>query len=273
MSFFDDFTETAYKVFNQFADAVFVAPRDYDNLESQVDHTKINPNYNVDLTLSLRLFLDKVPAGSTPDHDGTSFTTEEWKDKDWTTFVNSFQAQGQQFWHGKFWLKTPADYALFDKNAYRHNVYCRFRLQIVQSAAKAHKTIKVARLTVPKGKSWNSGTFRSNDSLYDHFDIGWSAYKRGGKTYYQQTFLHEIGHALGLPHIAVITQNAACSAANTNSDNCYGVTPSERADIMGFGHQLTDRDALPWIKRIAVHTGTKESNWAASPVRLSPKRI
>ena len=99
----------------------------------------------------------------------------------------------------------------------------------------------------------NASTFRSNDQLYDQYDLGVGTYVRNGRTYYQHTFIHEIGHALGLPHIAVMTGNTACPAANTNADACYGTKDEEQRDIMGFGQRLSLHEALPWETRIMSH--------------------
>jgi hypothetical protein len=249
-------------------------------MESTLDLSKLAPNYNADLTIVLRIFLKQgASTGSQNDSDSTAFAVQPWKPAEWASFTSSFQRLGQQFWNGKFWLERPynPEYPPLLKNGYYHNIYCRFKLEVVHSAASADKTIQVVKLKVPPGKHYNASTFRSNDSLYDNFDLGWASYKRGGRTYRQETFIHEIGHAIGLPHIAVMTGEAVCKPADTNADPCYGVTTAERKDIMGFGHALSLRDALPWQKRMQLHTKIKHNDWKASlrhipPVHLMSKR-
>jgi hypothetical protein len=118
-----------------------------------------------------------------------------------------------------------------------------------------------------------AATFRSNDSLYDQYDLAVGTYVRNGRTYHQHTFIHEIGHALGLPHIAVMTHNAACPAANTNADACYGTVNEEQRDIMGFGQMLSLHEALPWQTRIISHV--TDPTFIGPPLPFTPamKRV
>lgn len=246
------------------------------SFDSGLDDTMVRGDTNAELTLYLRIFLEQVPGGGTiGDHDGTQFSVRAWTQAAWDVWKRRYQQQAQAFWHGKFWLRTPDTFTELDATIngvrYRPNIYCRFRLSVVDTAATAHKTIRVARLVPTAGM--NSGTFRSNDSLYDDFDLGVGRYVRGGRVYYQRTFIHEVGHALGIPHIAVMTNNPSCTAGSTNADACYGVTHAERRDIMGFGMNLSLNDALPWKKRIAEHTHTSETLWTAAQVRVYPRRL
>lgn len=57
----------------------------------------------------------------------------------------------------------------------------------------------------------------------------------------QVTVAHEAGHWLGLEHIH----------CNTNADDCYGVTEEEKADIMGHGEIVSERDYAPFAEAIS----------------------
>lgn len=57
----------------------------------------------------------------------------------------------------------------------------------------------------------------------------------------QVTASHEAGHWLGLEHIH----------CNTNADDCYGVTEEEKADVMGHGEIVSERDYAPFVEAIS----------------------
>jgi len=244
--------------------------------DSELDDSMANDKTNAELTIFLRVYLEKVPGGGTikDANNSTDFDVQEWSTTEWAAFKKKYQQQGQAFWHGKFWLQTPDDFSELDTKTHRPNIWCKFSLKVQDTPAGSyHKKIRVCRLKVPAGKTYGAGTFRSHDSLYDNFDLGVASYVRGGKTYYQRTFIHEIGHAIGIPHIGVMTGEPTCPASDTNSDACYGVRTDDRKNIMGFGMALSENCAMPWKKRIAEHTSTSESKWKVHMKRFYPRKL
>lgn len=229
------------------------------SFNSEFRTSMMNSTTNSELTLVLKLHLDKVVRATQPtiqDVNGTTFNVLDWTADGWSRFKRNFQAMGQSYWSGKFWLRSPQgtrDLQIsHGGRTYQCNVWCRLKLEVQETAAGAHQTIRCVRVR-SNGGPMNSGTFRSHAQLYDQYDLGIGTYVRGGRTYTQRTFIHEIGHALGLGHIAEITGNASCPAANTNADACYGTTHEERQDIMGFGSRLSLHHASPWASRIHDH--------------------
>jgi hypothetical protein len=192
----------------------------------------------------------------------------------------------------------------------RPNIYCHLFVSIVGSAAGSHRTIDLVNLDVPaaarqlgKGAGQlDSGDFRSHEGLYDSLDTkkskmpftdGTGAARRVNHS----TIAHEIGHALGLPHIGVthgagncrlailydaflpsaVTSHASFPAlfqGGSNSHVCYGHSgpASLGSNIMGYGMEFDASNAQPWLDRIALHTRTKAADWKVSvQKRLQPK--
>jgi hypothetical protein len=67
---------------------------------------------------------------------------------------------------------------------------------------------------------------------------------------------HEVGHLLGLHHVA--QRSVAC---RSDVLKCYGSNLAETLNIMGMGDQLSLEDAKPWRERIAWHTGIDPDGW------------
>ena len=65
------------------------------NFDADLDPDGRNITTNVDLTIYLRVFLQRhtPPAGSTtyPDHDGTQVPVRAWTDLEWTRFTGRYQ--------------------------------------------------------------------------------------------------------------------------------------------------------------------------------------
>lgn len=265
------------------------------DFDSELRTTMANAVVNAELTIVLRVWLQQVDtktAGLTyPQFHDTAdpnpakmFEIRNWDEKgkhstgyrgEYATFTHRYQCEGQSFWTGKYWLQTPDDFADLDwpekpkAGTHRPNVYCRFRLELVNSlAGKPHKTIQLIRLD---RKTGTNTTFRSDDSHYDNFDLGTSTIdhikddKGVEHSYTHNTFAHEIGHALGLAHIGILVGNAA-AVAHPNGQEAYGygtLTQTQSANIMGYGMTMTTIDAQPWVDRIAQHTGAPAAKWKA----------
>jgi hypothetical protein len=274
--------------------------------DSDLSTSMINDETNAELTLKLRVWLEQInpvnaqlplflpyvgglqlKADTTHDSDYDTNKKEwkirQWSPKDWAAFTGEYVGDGQGFWDGRFWLQTPDTFADLDspkgKPHARPNVWCRFELRLATSPADAHVSISVLQLAAGEKEGHN---FRSTAALYTKYDLKADFSRDGtGRWHRQRTFIHELGHALGLGHIGKLTNAAACVAAAAdpkkdgfNSSECYNGNNFNEADnIMGRGMQLTAIDALPWRKRIAEHTGTAENDWKAFRYRIYPRRL
>ncbi len=270
------------------------------------------------LTLNLRIFLDKfmppahLKAWIFLDFDKRAFIVGPWNHSEWQRFVQGFKKQSNM-WNDKFWLIPPADFSSLDiktgSKKIRPNVYCHLNVEIVSSAARSHRTIQVVNMDAKfaaraAGKTESqvtSGDFRSDSSTYDTFDVAPrtdSLRDQAGNVHRVRhyTIAHEIGHALGQPHIGVIRHERLCDlailvddafsnpliksavpamfAGGSNSDVCYGelAAASVAANVMGGGGKFEPANAQPWVEQIARHTLTKTS-WAVSMGRVPPKML
>ena len=243
-----------------------------------------------------------IPAGvkvsGQTDADDSLTLVKDWKGNEWSGFVNKFSSQANM-WNCKFWLIPPDDFTLFEfKNcgiSYRPNVRCEFKVKIIGSSAGAHTTIEVANVANP------TGSFRSHSQLYSVEDVGApasyvvqdSAFNK--HTHSQFTVAHEIGHALGLPHIGVTRTHGHCSVAilfdqlvpddytpaifkgGSNAQTCYGsfAGAGDASNIMGYGSTFAPDNASPWLDRIPVHVSRPldMTKWKASMIRIAPKRV
>jgi hypothetical protein len=81
---------------------------------------------------------------------------------------------------------------------------------------------------------------------------------------------HEVGHAIGLPHIGVAQGRRSClrslsTPGAINASNigpcATGETVDDINNIMGYGHGVTFVNAVPWLLRVTRHTHTNANDW------------
>jgi hypothetical protein len=241
-------------------------------LDSELDVTKMSPGANAELILKLRVFLDQDVGGTTvTDGRGLTWTAKPWTPGDWMRFKQSFQSQGHRAWDRRFWLRTPFGYRPLETDGYRHHINCRFQLDVVASAAAASRVVKVIQL----GRTSNPGGFSSWGSQegghLTNFDTMRLPYLENGRFYTQRTLEHELGHMLGLDHIGTVSGVSSCTPDNQAAEACYCANPNDCGDMMGMGHRVSVKDAVPWLNRIEQHTQTSSLAWELSTKPLVPE--
>ncbi|MEO8649343.1 MAG: hypothetical protein ABI539_09280, partial [Acidobacteriota bacterium] len=265
---------------------------------------QVNPNA---LTVFIienvaKLFGGNAPAGAGvyPDYDKKPKFIKAWAAGDWRKFVDGFTQQSMM-WHNKFWLIPPADFSLFDLReggvTWRPNVFCSFKLIVQNNNAGAHRTIEVVNLQNP------AAGFRSDSGHYDSEDTNLTPHEARDVTGQihrnkQPTIAHEVGHALGLPHIGETRGLQACSDAKlvyqykdfikqdwlaaiyrggNGAAVCYGHGGSagDINNIMGQGAAFANDNASPWLNRLGVHlTGkTDIKKWTARVGHVPVRRL
>ena len=247
-----------------------------------MDRRVCNRFNNFDVWLTLKLHLNKVdPAGGARsemknDAGGTAKKIVKWGRK-WGTWKSRFKRDVEKAWTGKFWLRSPRSFALYDftvkGKSYRPNAWCRFRLELVGTAGAAHHSIDCVRLDA------SETFFRSHSRLYDHLDTKPKPQAHGSD---KNTHVHEVGHLLGLGHIGQLVhplslEGLTCSAAallnpneGTNHRLCYGTELEFARDVMGSGSELHVHHAKPWQEAIRSVVGAI-GTWDAKMTRHYPR--
>jgi hypothetical protein len=251
--------------------------------------------YMYKLTIKLRFRLQ--PSFYFPvvqDFNGTPFWVRPWTGPEWLTFINGAKAQANM-WNNRFWLKPPPHFGNWDvahefsgnaaRSVFRPYVACVLEVDFNASKADAHRTIDVYNLDLTKITGVkDSGTFRSDAVHYDSLDNTPYAtpYRdSAGNPIMHYTIAHEIGHAIGQPHIGVMRKTPLCEMAmnlsdmgfndeGQNSAACYGGDqPSLGRNVMGGGSAFSADNAKSWQWAMLFLRGDPTEYWQVLTSRPS----
>jgi len=239
-----------------------------------------------------------------------------WDDASYNHFGNEVKRQAESFWSstdttwgnkGMTLINIKKDWDGLNvpmgiKATHQANVECDFRIEWSRNTSDAHVAVYAARLPMSANTicSWMSpGSrkkpgrgFLSTTSLTPaNFGMCSGRLASGACTpaTTNAVVAHEMGHAIGLPHIGVMHSGSTCSREieggkmdrflraigvkgyDANIKSCYtGDSPADSANVMGQGSTISIENSDPWRIRIAQHTHTRVADWAAVADRWEP---
>jgi len=224
-------------------------------------------NDQLSLTLSFRIELIRVEpttsfnfgggihaTGNGILHDNVdgshqTFQLDPWTDAEWADFRANFSRVILNYWDGKFRLVPTEPWYGHGSSRREANIDCRLAIHLVDADSGVHQRYFIIKPRQTTFRSFAQAHLRR--ALLTHRDLWLRSSTRRVRVgsewhrvdFWQCTALHEFGHTLELDHIA----------GQGNHDAAYGTTLEARSNIMGTGHQLSTRQARPWIRRLERH--------------------
>jgi hypothetical protein len=254
----------------------YIRDRYYD---SRLYTARVSETRNADLILIVRVHLRRHDPpgdeGTITDVAGNTVKIVKWESHaQWQLWRQSLKHVVEQTWNNKLWLVPRArnfwltytgdsPFSRCDPyDAFVPNVKCGLRLMLV-GEENAHLRIRCVRLA-PGEFHTSAMNRRAGIGYLDHQDVNLET-KNAAEGHQQIPAAHELGHFLGLSHVA----------CDDNSMVCYGTTPHQRGDIMGQGSRVEAWHAWPWLQRIRQHLhpppGEAPLRWRATATRPAPR--
>lgn len=223
-----------------------------------------------DLTLVVKLHLRRIdpPHGQRVRRvwiNGRRHRTIAWDDAYWRSYQARFARMCEMIWNDNLYLTPPG----LPADVHRALVFqgtgaspkppyvrCQLDVQITEQRSASHASLACYNLPEDERnvRSFIGSSPGRDTGVMCNRDIYLEFHHDGGHDRFFSTVAHEIGHVLGLPH-------PVCGG---NQSRCYGTanTPAY-GEVMGFGTNVTTRQATPWLNRIRAHVGSNH-RWTAT---------
>ncbi|MBD8546287.1 hypothetical protein [Sphingomonas sp. CFBP 8760] len=118
--------------------------------------------------------------------------------------------------------------------------------------------------------------FGSHANLYDSRDTDLVAKGRdgAGNAIMQRAHVHEVGHLLGLGHVA-IGQPGCPPSGDTNISACYGVTDADKNSVMGGGMRRDKVHGKAWNDAFEAFVGEQPRSalYTPPPAKVRPAMV
>ncbi len=244
------------------------------SFDSELSNPRIQDNEST-LTLVIKLHLRQMnPTGTaatgTLRDSGQNYAIQRWDADSWSSFTGRVTRMVDGVWDAKQFLTPPATLpaTILREMTYpgplgsgkAPYVTCNLDTRLQNSARGSHASLRCYRLDASETKTFRSfiqpSSGRDGGILVDR-DVYYEIYFDADGLRFFNTIAHEIGHVLGLNH----------PGGNSNTAAAYGRpgTPEYR-EVMGFGSNITPRQAAPWKARIKMHTDYRHE-WNVTAVR------
>ena len=260
---------------------------------SQLSTVNATGSTNAMMTIFLRLFMVPVTSKEVVvDTTKANVPHIDWKLDEFVAFQAKMKRQAEEFWNANtMTLIPPANYKGLNwppgnKATHRLNINCRFEVVWAGGVGDAHKVIRATRLVNDDATSTAAGSDWVN---YDSGDTTPALFNNKTNCGHpvaveHLTVPHEIGHAIGLPHVGTFhdltrseyqCKEPGIDPATTKwSNDQYGnfSTEDELRNIMGYGQAKAAWNFMPWILRIQAHTFSESmlSDWKFSMTQRAP---
>lgn len=280
----------------------------YARFNSGLTFGQASTSTNAELTIWLRMLFkpSMVPYHQkevdVDYHDGIKRKVgiRHWKaDKEdpneFERFVKAVKSEAEVVWDQTgLCLIPPKDYrGLYwpeKRPTHQLNINCRFQLISVNEAADAHNVVQCTRIDEhSSGQIISNMDPKTRTGKFDSGDVPAALLSKNpvsvssaGYTGHLNTIPHEIGHAIGLPHIGVLTNYSACLQAakanpsvGTSVTQCYeGPGADDKDNIMGSGRKITLLNCLPWFWRAMAHCpDTHVKDWRVRLGKVPPRPL
>ncbi len=252
-------------------------------VDSELYTGRVSPDRHADLILRVNTWFHRVDSGFVTD----AITSQHIPVLPWGSnanfldWVNRCRHVMERGFENRFWLVPDNNWGVSyvtGAGHYRPSIKCSLRIHPVSSRERRHMHIDCYRVTpdfcprVP-GDFPTSRLYGSYMNSRRHYGRlvnvdAWTCRTDATDAHYQDVAAHEIGHVIGLGHVA--QQSQQCIAAqDTNADICYGLNPYQSDDLMGMGHRIERWHADPWMNRIQAHVPFT-LQWALQTSRPTP---
>jgi hypothetical protein len=244
------------------------------SFDSELGLPRVQDNEST-LTLVVKVHLRQMnPSGTnatgTLRDSGDNYAIRRWTPESWQEFTSRVASMVDGVWDGKQFLTPPRNLpnSVMRDMVYQGNagsgkapyVTCNLDVRLQQTANGSHASLRCYRLADSETKTFRSfiepSPGRDGGILVDR-DVYYEIYFDADGMRFFNTIAHEIGHVLGLNH----------PGGASNSAAAYGLpgTPEYR-EVMGFGTNVTPRQAAPWKARIKMHTDYHQE-WGVTATR------